>query len=195
MKRTVWTMALLAASLVMLVSCAGPYIQSRSDIFKGRQLLANEEYAEARQEFVKAAEAQPSTWAYAFIATASYKMNDLAQAQAAIDDALKMDGRSDAYMRVLAYKGLILLKEGRREEGIEALRYCLNAYRDYYPIPHRGEIERLLNAGASDLPRLERLLDQAIKSYESDIAEWLSTGTGYMAERYGKPLGREVPYP
>lgn len=193
MKRAVWTMTVLVVLPVVLFRCAGPYTAGRRDVFEGRRLLDRGEYAEAQQEFVKALAAQPSAWAYALAATASYKINDLPGARRYIDEALKMDGRSDAYLRTLAYRALILLKEGRQQEGIEALRYYLDTYRNYYPIPHRREIERMLKGGGIDLARLEHLLDQGINEYESDIAQWLGTGTGYIAERYGRPVGRTVP--
>ena len=188
-----WPVALLVMLPLMVLSCAGPYAASKRDIFEGKQLLAVGEYAGAQQEFVRAIEAQKSAWAYALAATASYKLNDLPDAQYYIDEALKMDGRSNAYLRILAYRALILLTEGREQEGIEALRQYLDTYRNYYPIPHRREIERMVNSGVVDLARLEVLLDDGISRYESDVDQWVGTGTGYLAERYGPPTVLGVP--
>ena len=193
MKNMVCAAALLVTLAVILVSCAGPYAASRREVFEGRQLLNRGEYAEAQQAFVKAIAARPSAWAYALAATASYKMNDLPDAQRYIDEAFKMDGTSDAYLRMLAYRALILLKEGRQQEGTQALRHYLDSYKNYYPIPHRGEIERILAGGGGDLARLERLLDEGIDSYESDVAQREGEGTGYMANRYGRPVFPTVP--
>ena len=91
-------------------------------LFEGRRALERGDYGPAREDFLKAAQVEPSAEAYAFAATTSYRMNDLEGAQRFINEGLKLDGKSDFYLRILAYKALILFKEGKQEEGLEALR-------------------------------------------------------------------------
>ena len=111
---------------MIIWGCAGPDNIARKSIFEGRRALERGEYGPAREDFIKSAQIEPSAEAYAFAATASYWMNDLEGAQQYIDEAQKLDGKSDFYLRILAYKALILFKEGKQEEGLEALR----AYHD-----------------------------------------------------------------
>jgi len=56
-----------------------------------------------------------------------------------------------------------------------------------------AQVERVLTTGQVDLVRLERLLDGDVRRYESDIAQWYGEGTGYFAERYGRPFVNMVP--
>ncbi len=46
----------------------------------------------------------------------------------------------------------------------------------------------MLKTGHVDIVRLERLLDDDVRRYESDIAQWYGEGTGYFAEKYGRPF-------
>jgi hypothetical protein len=88
---------------------------------------------------------------------------------------------------------LVLLKEGRREEGLEALHVYDDRYRRYYPVENYEQDERALRTGQVDLIRLESLLDGDVRRYESDIAQWYGEGTGYFAQRYGRPFVNMVP--
>ncbi len=193
MARIAWNAAVFAVLFVILSGCAGPDNAARKSIFEGRRALERGDWGPAREDFLKAAQVEPSPEAYAFAATASYRMNDLASAQRFVDEAQKLDGKSDFYVRVLAYKALVLLKEGKREEGLEALRAYHGYYKNYYPMKSYEQVERVLRTGQVDLPRLERVLDQDVRQYESDIAEYRGEGTGYFALKYGRPGVPTVP--
>ena len=193
MARIAWSAAVFAVLFVILWGCAGPYNAARMSIFEGRRFLETGDYEPARQDFIKAAQVKPSAEAYAFAATASYKMNDLEGAQGFIDEAQKLDGKSDFYPRILAYKTLVLLKEGRREEGLEALHAYHDRYKSYYPMKNYEQVEKVLRTGKVDLTRLERLLDGDVRQYESDMAQWYGEGTGYFAQKYGAPFVSTVP--
>jgi tetratricopeptide (TPR) repeat protein len=193
MVRTAWSAAIFAVLFVILWGCVGPDNAARKSIFEGRRFLETGDYEPARQDFIKAAQVRPSAEAYAFAATASYKINDLEGAQRFIDEAQKLDGKSDFTLRILAYKALVLLKEGRREEGLEALHAYDDRYRRYYPVENYERDERALRTGQVDLIRLESLLDGDVRRYESDIAQWYGEGTGYFAQRYGRPFVNTVP--
>jgi len=193
MARIASSVAVFTLLFVILGGCAGPDNAARKSMFDGRRFLETGDYGPARQDFIKAAQIEPSAEAYAFAATASYKMNDLAGARRSIDEAQKLDGKSDYYLRILAYKALILFKEGKREEGLEALHAYHDRYKNYYPLENYEQVERILKSGRVNLVRLEGLLDDDVRRYESDIAQWYGEGTGYFAERYGRPFVTGVP--
>ena len=89
MGRIAWSAAVFAVLFVILWGCAGPDNAARKSIFEGRRSLETGDYGPARQDFLKAAQVEPSAEAYAFAATASYKMNDLEGARRSIDEALE----------------------------------------------------------------------------------------------------------
>ena len=192
MKRIFCPVTLVCA--LALLGCSTAYHTYRWDIDAGKRMLDAGDYSQAREDFIGAAKAEPAESAsYALAATASYKMNDLEGAQGFIDEAQKLDGKSDFYPRILAYKTLVLLKEGRREEGLEALHAYHDRYKSYYPMKNYEQVEKVLRTGKVDLTRLERLLDGDVRQYESDMAQWYGEGTGYFAQRYGRPFVNMVP--
>ena len=171
-----------------LFSCSTAYQTYSSDVWGGKKLLGAGEYEQARGDFIKATKAQPSeTEAYALAATASYKMKDLEAASRFIQEAAGHDGRSDSYLRILGYKALILLKEGRQREGLETLHGYIAAYQKEYGPENTREVQLLLRDEHLDLSSLERLLDQEIGVYESDMTQFRRSGTGWFAQRYGTP--------
>ena len=112
--RKIMSIVLLVSSATLL-SCSTPYYTYKQEMFQGRRLLDRGEYAQARDEFVKAARTMPDSYSNAFAATASYKLNDMASAERFIQEAATLNGRGYSYLRILAYRALILLKEGRKE--------------------------------------------------------------------------------
>jgi uncharacterized protein HemY len=160
-------------------------------MFQGRRLLDRGEYAQARDEFVKAARTMPDSYSNAFAATASYKLNDMASAERFIQEAATLNGRGYSYLRILAYRALILLKEGRKE-GFDALRDYLAIYQNEYPLTSILKVEAMVRTGNVNLSLLEALLDEQLRTYESDIDQFLSSGTGWYGMKYGPPPGWTV---
>jgi uncharacterized protein HemY len=112
MARIASSVAVFTLLFVILGGCAGPDNAARKSMFDGRRFLETGDYGPARQDFIKAAQIEPSAEAYAFAATASYKMNDLAGARRSIDEAQKLDGKSDYYLRILV-QGLDSIQRGQ----------------------------------------------------------------------------------
>ena len=83
MVRIAWSAAVFAVLFVILWGCVGPDNAARKSIFEGRRFLETGDYGPARQDFIKAAQVRPTAEAYAFAATASYKMNDMEAANRA----------------------------------------------------------------------------------------------------------------
>ncbi|OPY60098.1 MAG: hypothetical protein A4E57_04556 [Syntrophorhabdaceae bacterium PtaU1.Bin034] len=175
---------LSAALAAALFGCSPSFNIYEDNMFQGKRLLGRGEYAQARDDFVRAAQAQPDAYSYAFAATASYKMNDLASADRFIQEAMRLDGRTFSYLRILGYRALILLAEGKQKEGLDALHDYLVAYERAYPLTTISQVQDMWNTGRVNLPLLELLLDEQIRTYEDDIEQFYSTGTGWYGDRY-----------
>lgn len=165
--------------LLVLLSCASTYSVYSHNLSRGKELMRQGKFHEARTYFVKAAESQQLPEAYAFAATASYKMNDLRAAERYIADAQKHDGRGFSELRIAGYKALIYLKEGRKDEGMKALQEYTTLYSRMYPLPSIEQVEAMIKEDKVDLVKLETLLDEQITRYENDIDQFQRTGTGF----------------
>jgi len=173
---------------VVLFRCASqdPY---RMSMFEGRHALDEGEYRQAQQAFLKAAQASPDARSYAYAATASYKAGDLAAAQRSIEEAAKLDGKSYSYLRIVGYKALILLGQGKEGEGLDALAAYLAAYENAYPVGTIGDVKRMSRTRHVNLPLLERLLDEQISTYENELEQFWGSGTGWYGQRIGNTGG------
>jgi tetratricopeptide (TPR) repeat protein len=184
MKKVYWLV--VAVCSTALLGCSTAYQTYRSDIGAGKRMLDTGEYSQAREDFIGAAKAEPAEPAsYALAATASYKLNDLQAASQSITEAEKRDKHSDAYIRILGYKALILLREGRDKEGLDALHAYIVAYEKEYAPQNVREVRAIWRTARIDLPALERLLDGQIEVYESDIQQFRNSGNGWFAQKYG----------
>ncbi len=166
---------------LLACSCSTSWDMYAEDMFHGKRLLRDQEYAGARADFVKAAEVQKWPSAYAFAATASYKMGDLASAERYATEAERLDlnGKDYSYVRTLGYKSLIFLKEGRENEGLEALKQYAQVLRSISSPNGARQVELLAKQQPRDLPGLEKLIDEQASQYESDIEQFQGTGTGF----------------
>jgi tetratricopeptide (TPR) repeat protein len=177
---------IIVACVVSLPGCSTAYKTYSSDIWSGKKMLGEGVYPQAREDFVAASKADPAEPAsYALAATASYKMDDLQAASLSITEAEKRDKFSDAYIRILGYKALILLKQGREQEGLDALHAYIVAYEKEYAPENVRDVRAVWRSRHIDLPALEGLLDGEIAVYESDMEQFRSSGTGWLAARYG----------
>jgi hypothetical protein len=177
---------LLCAVLVvcgMLLSCASSYGTYARALFDGKRLLSNQEYAEARDEFLKAAEVDRTAETLAFAAVASYRLNDLPAAETYIMQASSIPAKGWSYLRIEGYKALILLKEGKKDEGLTALKYYSEFYGHTIPKKSIQDVERMWRKGDVDIAKLELLLDDQVGTYESDIEQYRQTGTGAYGDR------------
>ena len=185
MGRAIPAIAIIAVVSVVFLGCSQPYMRARNDMFQGRRALDAGDFLSAEQLFVRAAQAQPSAAAYAFAATAAYNANDLQNASLFIDEAFKVNGKLSASPRMLAYKSLVLFRQGRQAEAMDAIDAYLAYGVSYYPIRNAGTIRRMMATGPIDLVYLEGLLEYDVRRYESDMAQWEGEGTGRIALKYG----------
>ena len=181
MKKLLWCIP-LGVTLLSFACSTGWDIYS-NDMFHGKRLLREGDYANARVDFLKAAEAQKWPPAYAYAATASYKMGDLPATLRYLDEAQKLDGNSYAYLRVLGYKSLTLLKEGKEQEGRNTLAQYASLLRATSSPMGARQVEVMLKQQPVDISALERMIDEQVNQYESDFEQFQATGTGF----YNRP--------
>lgn len=179
MKKSWMITAIIAALLG--ASCSTTYQTYRSDLFEGKKLLRQEEYVKARDLFVKASGEEKRAAPFALAATASYKLNDLSAAETYVNQAEKAEGRAYYYLRIAGYKTLILLKEGKKKEGMDALRSYIEYYSYQYPLMNIEQVKAMYRKGEIDLPALENIVDEQITTYENEIEQAVTTGTGFYS--------------
>ncbi len=172
---------------LLLVSCSTSWNTYAGNMFHGKQLLRNREYTEARIDFVKAAEAQQWPAAYAFAATASYKMGDLPSAERYVIQAERLDGKDYSYVRTVGYKSLVLLREGKEEEGLTALGQYMQILRSVSSPMGASQVESWTRQHPKDLAALETLVDEQAGQYESDFEQFQGTGTGFYNRSRSRP--------
>jgi len=182
---------LLPGMLVIVLAISGcasikQYDTYRKDMWNGKKLLGDGEYKPALEGFLSAAKAMPTQpEPYAFAATASFKMNDVDAASGYIQEAVKLNRPNDAYIRILGYKALILLKQGKQKEGMDALGDYIQAYQKEYAPQNVREVRSMWRTKNIDLSALQQLIDEEIWVYESDIEQFRRSGTGWFAAKYG----------
>ena len=175
---------IIAASL--MVSCSLTYMTYRENMFQGINYFRGGEYQQARTYFMKAVEARRDAKSLAFAAAASYKMNDLTDLESQIVEAESIGKDGFSYLRIAGYRALIFLKEGKKPEGMAALKDYIDVYSRVYPMPTIKQVEDMWIKDRVDLTRLEQLIEEQVSTYEWDIDQYLSTGTGWYG-RYRTP--------
>ena len=180
------TYLVMLVALIGLTSCSTTYTIYGQDMFQGKNFLAEEEYEQARGDFLKAYQTLKNPDALVFAATASYKLNDLPAAEGYISDAEQSIKETSLYcLRMLGYKALILLKDLKRQEGMEALKVYLDNYRHLYPLTTINEVEKMMKQEKINMTLLEKLIDEQVKVYEDEVTQYLETNTGFLARFSG----------
>jgi hypothetical protein len=172
---------IMVVAAVLMLSCSTTYSVYKTDMFEGRKLLNQEEYALARDTFVKASTEEKRAAPFAYAATASYMMHDLRAAERSIKEAENAPGRSFFVMRILGYKALILLNEGKKNEGLSALKEYVIYYGYLYPLMSIDDVKAMQESGTIDLPRLEKLIEEQVVTYEREVEQAVTTGTGFYS--------------
>jgi tetratricopeptide (TPR) repeat protein len=172
-------------AVVFLTSCSTPYSIYSRNVFEGKRLYQFKEYAQARQAFLSAYETEKNVTALAWAATTSYWLNDLTSAETYIRQAEPKARKSVSYFRVTGYKALILLKQGKKDEGLQTLKEYVYAYGHTYISSNLPWIDLMIKTGDVDIPKLQAMLEEDIYAYEEAIGEFESTGTGYYDRNPG----------
>ena len=174
----------LAVAALCLASCTTPFMMYQRDMFDGKNLMDHEEYGKARDSFLKAAGIEHDGASYAFSATASYKMRDLPAAYGYIEKAEKANGNFRSYLRISGYKALILLRQGRKTEGMAALKEYIDIYRRSYPLNNLQYVEDMWKQDKVKMELLEVLIDEQVTNYETEVAQMNDTWTGFYERHF-----------
>ncbi len=142
-------------------------------------MLREGEYEQARALFAKAVEEQKDAQSLAFLATANYKLGDFAAAERFLTEAENMPHNDFAYLRILGYKTLTLLRENRKAEGMESLKKYIDYYNHFYPMPSIATLEKMWKKDNVNMAVLERIIEEQVTTYENDIDAYRKFGTGW----------------
>ena len=164
--------------LVVACSSTAPYNVYERDINSGKQLFRAGDYAQAKDDFLKAARTERRPEALALAATACYKLNDLQGSAEYIAEAERAGKANTAYFRIAGYKALVLLREGKKEEGMKVLGDYVQTYKNAFDSDSLWRVEHMWKSDAVDLPRMEVLIDQQVTEYETALDWFSKTHTG-----------------
>jgi hypothetical protein len=171
----------IMVSVFLFFACSTAYMAYQQDMFDGINLLRRGDYEQARALFLKAAEEQRDARSLAFIATANYKLNDLAAAERYLAEAEGFKQSGFSLLRIAGYKALVLLKENRKAQGMEALKDYIDYYKLVYPMPSIETVETMWMKDRVNMAVLENLIDEQVITYEQDIDQYITTRTGWYS--------------
>jgi tetratricopeptide (TPR) repeat protein len=167
----------------LLFSCSSQWAFYQENLFDGKRLYDQGRYGDARERFQQAARSARDPAASAWAAMASYKIDDLTAAEQYIRQAEKLDSQAYFCLRISGYKALILLKENKRQEGLEALRAYVSLYDGLVPLMSVQDVRKMAETGDIALPVLERLIDEQITIYEDEVEQLHRSGTGFLGNK------------
>ncbi len=169
---------ILIAAIVATASCASHALYQDS-MASGKRLLETGSYGPARDAFLKAAAVGRDSASLAFAAEASYKAGDLAGAERLIREAGVMDRNSASFLRIQGYTALILLAGGK-PEGMEALHDYITVYGRCFPLNSIHGVDEMWKTRTVNVRVLQTLIDEQVNTYEEEVRQLLTTGTGFL---------------
>lgn len=192
MKKALLLVLVVFAAGVLGCSSMQQYNTYQNNMWNSKKMLDNADYKQALEGFVSAAKAMPKEPdPYAYAATASYKLNNVEAASGYIQDAVQLNKNTDAYVRILGYKALIYLRQGKQKEGMDALNDYIQNYEKLYAARNVREIKAMWRSNKIDVPALEQYLDEEITTFESDMEQFRKSGAGWFGAKFGpSPSGR-----
>ena len=171
--------------LMVACSSTSTFTAYERNMVTGKQLLRQGDYPEARDAFLKASAAERRPEALALAATATYGLNDLQGTAQYLAEAERAGKPGNSYFRITGYKALVLLKDGKKEEGLKVLGDYIQVFAKVYNPDTLPEVEYMWKKGTVDLPRLEQLIAQQVTKYEN-VLDWTAkTNTGPLDRNAG----------
>jgi hypothetical protein len=181
MRKTVYAGIVAVLFCWPLYSCSTTYSVYSKNIFVGKQLLKEKEYAEAGKRFQEAVLKIRDSVSLTFMAVAEYRMGHLESAGKLIDEAAQ--GRSDMLyqIRTLGYRAIIHMKQNKAA-GVSALKDYVDRYEHVYPLETIKELRKMAQSGDVDEMRMENIIDEQIWWYERDMEQFFITGDGFYGQ-------------
>ena len=166
----------LLASLILSCASDTGFVTYREGLFQGYKSLRYSDYQLALQQFLRANQGDPTrAWPLALAGQAAYQMGNYDQATQYLAQAeARVKGQDDGYLVVKAYQSLIAFRDGRQQEGIEALTEYVRVLGSWYSYPDNTyfEVKRICQSGRIVLPTLEGLVNHQMSWYESNAMQW-----------------------
>jgi tetratricopeptide (TPR) repeat protein len=170
-------------AIFFLTACSSSFTACSGYMSDGQRYWKLKEYEQARKAFLMAYEAEKGVVPLVWAASASYWLNDLTSAETYIRQAEPKAKTSVSYFRMAGYKALVLLRQGKKDEGLGVLNEYVQAYGKIYPSSNLPWIDLMIKKGDADIEKLEAMLEDDISGYEQAIEQFESTGTGYFDKR------------
>ena len=171
-------------AILFLTSCATSNTNMAYSryVFEGKRDWQAKDYTQARADFLKAYEAEKRVAPLAWAATTSYWLSDLVSAERYLKEAEANPEfkKGFSYFRVMGYKALVLIKQGKKSEGLAVLKTYADGYGHVFPSSNLARIEFMVRKGDVDLPRLEIILEDDVWEYEQATEQFEGGRTGYF---------------
>ncbi|MDD5009347.1 MAG: tetratricopeptide repeat protein [Syntrophorhabdaceae bacterium] len=189
MRKTIYTGITIISLLLFVGACATltQYQIYSYDMLFGKDFLKDKKYTDARKYFQDASALYKDSAALTYLAVVEYKMGNTEGALKHLQEAEKAGTDQVLYLRILGYKTLMLFKTDR-EKGTAALRDYVNYYQHQYPLMSIKDVREMLQTGQVDTKRLEELIDEQVSTYEQEIDQFLSDGTGFYDRHGSRPV-------
>jgi tetratricopeptide (TPR) repeat protein len=151
-------------------------------MFNGKDALKRGDYTGAKLSFEDAYQNDKSPDALMYLAIVEYKTNNLDSAERLIRAAETMNSGNYHYLRILGYKALIFLKKSSHQ-GLDALDRYVAFYALHDPLESINDVHAMARSGNIDISRLEKLIEEQVSWYESDVELYMRSGVGYYDAR------------
>jgi len=182
MRKTIYTGIITAIFCSILCSCSTTYSIYSKDIFAGKGLLKEQEYAEAARHFQNAVLQIRDSASLTFMAVAEYKMGNLESAEKWIREAEREKPDIRYVVRTFGYRAIIYMKRDRAA-GMEALKDYVDRYQHFYPLETIKVLQRMVRTGNIDEKMMEKIIDEQITWYETEMEEYLTNNVGFIADK------------
>jgi tetratricopeptide (TPR) repeat protein len=178
-------------AILFLTSCATSSTVYSRYMFEGKKEWQAKDYAQAKADFLKAYEVDKRVAPLAWAATTSYWLNDLASAERYLQEAEanREFKKGFSYFRIMGYRALVLLRQGKKSEGLAVLKTYVDAYDHTFPSSNTARIAFMVRKGEVDLPRLEVMVEDDVWEYEQGVEQFESGRTGYYDRNSGAIAG------
>lgn len=191
MRKTIHTGIVAVFFCLALCSCSTTYSKYAHDIFAGKPLLNEQEYTEAEKLFQDAVSNIRDQESLTFLAVTEYKMGNLENAEKLIQEAAQSKPSMLYNIRTFGYRAIIVMKRDKTE-GLAALKDYIDRYDHAYPLETIGDLRKIVASGNVDQARMEKIIEEQIRWYESELEQYLSTGTGFY-DRGARDNGGDFP--
>lgn len=182
MRKTIYAGIIIAFFCSFLCSCTTTYSIYSNNLFAGKQLLKEEEYAEASRHFQNAILQMRDSVSLTFMAVAEYKMGNLENAEKWIREAEREKPDIQYIVRTFGYRAIIYMKRNKAA-GMEALKDYVYRYQHFYPLETIKVLQRMVRTGNIDEKMMEKIIDEQISWYETEMEEYLTNNVGFIADK------------